>query len=220
MTVAFKRVSRREKARRLREHRAQRKIEHQRWLRWLVAFAQTPAVDQTAMEANRLRQEVADFQGVRFGRLVTDDNAPGYKGWRRRISMIKIVALQRQLISLFEELWPSDPAVSPSTIRMDPSLAGVFLTRIPITGQVAPTMITKGSHTFWWNVILALEQHGPLVRRCMARRRSTRCGHLFVRKRRQTYCSKACARRELARQWYERHRLDEQRRRRVAYQQR
>jgi len=214
--MSIQRISRPEMRRLRGALRTRRAIEHERALRWLVMFAQTPLTQQSSTDLGRIREKIEAFQRICVSGLVTV-RTDSTRARLRPISVGRIRAMQRHLADLFESLWPRDPlSVNQQTILLEPKHTRVLLTHAS-TGHVARSIAAPWPDAFWWLVIVLLEHYGVRIRRCMARQGSTRCGHLFIRTRRQTHCSKACARRELSRQRYERHCVEARRRRRAAY---
>jgi hypothetical protein len=55
---------------------------------------------------------------------------------------------------------------------------------------------------FWLCVVALLERFGHRLYRCQ----QEGCGRLFLKTKRQTYCSAACSQRERSRKWYRRNR--------------
>jgi hypothetical protein len=67
----------------------------------------------------------------------------------------------------------------------------------------------------WFGVVVLLEEFGPLIRRCHA----PGCRRLFVRTKRQEYCSRSCSQRVRSATWYAKHQRVAQAARRARYQQ-
>ena len=80
--------------------------------------------------------------------------------------------------------------------------------------QVERTALSEWPNTFWIAVLAILETGGHRLARCLR----PECCPVFVRMRRQQYCSPRCSQIMRSRRWYAAHRPEAQRRRREAYQ--
>jgi hypothetical protein len=216
--VPIERIDKRQRAELRQAARAGRARDQQRALEWLLAFAETPIGTDSGV-ADRIRLDLITFQQVPLSGLLRKDcNAT--RAQIRHLTVHDLATVQQQIANLVETVWPRDPTRTDrgSIPLAPPDLEGLFWTRVGKHGVLARTVVSaRWPASFWWAVILLVEQHSGRIRRCQARQGSTRCAQLFVRTRRQTFCSKACARRELARRWYEAHRAEAQRRRRATY---
>jgi len=125
--------------------------------------------------------------------------------------------MRDELRQLFAALWPTDGVeLTIPSYHLPVHIGGIYLTRVG-AGSIASVSIAEWPSTFWVAVADLLHQYGARIRRCSARHGANHCGRLFLRTRRQIFCSPQCAQRERSREWYDEHRTEAQRRRRVAY---
>ena len=203
------------------DRQARRAPEEQRLLQILIGLAQRPVAGQPPLDLDAVRGDLERLHtvgvttrlaGAASADLGVAPAVPDPRPGQRRLHDRAIGALQRQLHDLFESLLGDADALVHPYYRLTPQVACVYLTRVG-DGQVAS--ITVGSEApdrFWWNVLALLQRHGSRIRRCQARTGSRRCGRLFVRTRRQTFCSPTCAQRERARRRYDLQRAATERR--------
>ena len=216
--MPIERIDQRQRAELRQAARAGRARDQQRALEWLLTFAETP-IGTDSGAADRVRPGLMTFQQVPLSGLLLKDTQ-AIRDRLRHLTVHDLATVQQQIANLVETVWPRDPTrTDRSSILLPPAhVDRLFWTGVGKHGVLARTVVAaRWPASFWWAVILLLEQYSGRIRRCQARQGSTRCGRLFVRTRRQTFCSKACARRELARRWYEAHRAEAQRRRRATY---
>ncbi|PWT81408.1 MAG: hypothetical protein C5B57_10520 [Blastocatellia bacterium] len=201
---------------RRRERRADRAAAQEQWLHWLVDFVQVSIRDLPAVARRELQEKVAEFSHVRLSGTLP---MPPVANARIQLNLRELLSMQRQLRAICEKLWTRDPdsARTYPFVRVELGYSTVHLTPIGSSGRIGFMIEAEWPARFWWTVVKLFELHGSRIRRCISRQKSMRCGRLFVRTRRQMFCSKTCARRELARRWYELHRNEAQRRRRAAY---
>jgi CGNR zinc finger protein len=69
-------------------------------------------------------------------------------------------------------------------------------------GRTFPYTAGPWPVAFWFAIAAVIESGSPYLRRCTG----VECGKLFVRTKRQAYCSKACGQRTRSRRFYEAHR--------------
>jgi hypothetical protein len=195
------RISRQQLELRRREQRARRAREHEQWMKWLLAFERVPlgALD---IDRAKIVTEAGIFATVPVADVLPQN--PAQSGGQIA-TLGSLVDIQQTLTSMFEALWPSDATV-PVSFELPVRSIGMFVARENYSGQVQHWVTAAWPSNFWWVAIGLLEVYGARVRRCTARSGAGKCGRLFLRKRRQLFCSPACSRRELARRWYERHR--------------
>jgi hypothetical protein len=209
------RIPRKQLAQRRRARHEARAREAEERLHWLIAFARTPIATLTSSEREAVAKEVRAFAAFRVHGVVTETEsvlpAPA------DLTVRAVIALQSELGSMLNTLWPPNPAIPSVAFRLKAPSTGMFVARTTGTDQVQAVTTAVWPSTFWWVAVSLLQAHGTRIRRCMARTGATTCGRLFVRTRRQIFCSPACSRRERARQWYETHQTDERERRRAAY---
>ena len=80
--------------------------------------------------------------------------------------------------------------------------------------QVERTVFAEWPNVFWIAVLAILEDGGHRLARCLR----PECCRVFVRIRRQQYCSPRCSQIMRSRRWYAAHRPEARSRRRQAYQ--
>ena len=131
---------------------------------------------------------------------------------------------QARLRRVLEELRPSDPQVDPAwqLIRY-PSIPGaiknVYLMNDLRSDSVSGFKRVYGAdwrHLRWLAIASLLEEFGEHVVRCDA----PDCAHLFLRTRRQQYCSRKCSQRVRSASWYKEHQETAKQKRRQAYRER
>src|SRR4051794_5459422 len=77
-------------------------------LHWLIAFAQTPIATFTSSEREALAKQVRAFAAFRVNGVVTETKSvlPA----RADLTVRAVIALQSELGSMLNTLWPPDPA--------------------------------------------------------------------------------------------------------------
>ena len=131
--------------------------------------------------------------------------------------------LQSRLRHLLDDLRPADPEFEPAWPRiMYPSIPGA-ITRVHLMNDLSDepglgfqrVYGADWRHLRWLAIAALLEEFGAQIIRCEA----PECTHLFLRNRRQQYCSRPCSQRVRSTKWYNEHRETAKERRRQVYKQ-
>ncbi len=191
-------------------------------LEWLIDFERCDVSTLGKEDLIAIRQRLGRFTSVRDGDVLPVEVLSGSKTASAsripRLSRKVIADIQKNLRALFTLIRPPDqtPSMPPIRVRIEARTQGVDVVAFG-SGQIDSVHAAVWPDILWLAIIALLQEHGTKIRRCGARTGATRCGTLFLRSRRQTFCSKACSQRERARRWYERHGSEVRRQRRAAY---
>ena len=131
---------------------------------------------------------------------------------RRDVTPAALRALQRTLATKLDGLVPTsgNPAVS----LLEQELGAHRVVLMVCERQVERTVFAEWPNVFWIAVLAILEDGGHRLARCLR----PECCRVFVRIRRQQYCSPRCSQIMRSRRWYAAHRPEARSRRRQAYQ--
>jgi hypothetical protein len=116
------------------------------------------------------------------------------------LSIDDLRALQPRLREGLTALFPSEAWQPP--LQWDPKFAIESIEIARGTHEFGLIYVVAWPGAFWFAAVKLLEHHGTSVERCQ------RCARLYVRTKRQTFCSAACAQRARSQKWYARHRDD------------
>lgn len=123
----------------------------------------------------------------------------------------EIRAIHVQLREILHALWPRSGETAKQRI---PLPAGIQCVHLSNDGkEIRRIYGANWPDWFWVGIAALLEEFGSHIERCQA----PDCGRLFLRIRRQSYCSAECSQRVRSRRWYEAHRDEARERRREAY---
>ena len=215
-----------------------------RWVDWLLFFHALPVADLQASDwvrlklATQLEGFATRFMG--FGRvwpsrIVTGQAdlaiLPGWGGIPkprpRRLTRAQVRDIHARLRQVCDALFPvNDAQADAATVFLPVHIQHVGLRRSRVgaarqqttaTGQEAGTVVrvygAPWPDWLWLAIAAALEEFGPRMIRCTV----PDCRRLFLRNRRQAYCSTACSQRVRSKLWYDTHRAEVQKRRRQSY---
>lgn len=144
----------------------------------------------------------------------------------RPLTREEILSLHRELRRLLGELRPMEPFAPVN----DWTAAAVAFPRVTIPARIQRIDLTwnlgREAHEItsvygaewpdwlWLAIAAVLKEFGPWIVRCEAQD----CRRLFLRTRRQAYCSPECSQRVRSKRWYEAHQDKAREQRREAYQ--
>ena len=130
---------------------------------------------------------------------------------RRDVTRSALRALQRTLATKLDGLVPTSDEHASLLVQE----VGAHRAVLQVSGrQVERTVFSEWPNAFWIEVLAILEDGGHRLARCLR----PECRRVFVRRRRQQYCSPRCSQIMRSQRWYAAHRPEAQRRRREAYQ--
>ena len=128
--------------------------------------------------------------------------------------------VQARLRHVLAVLRPSDPPFEPSRVRIMYSSIPGAITGLYLMNDVSNEGLgiqrvygADWRHVRWLAIASLLEEFGARIVRCKA----PECTQLFLRNRRQEYCSKKCSQKVRSLKWYTAHRDTARARRRQAY---
>ena len=174
-----------------------------RHLALLVEFAYA---ELTATATERWARELPAVQWSSFAEMLPTGPTP------RDVTPAALRALQRTLATKLDALVPTSGNPEQSLLVQE---VGAHRVVLLVRGrQVERTALSEWPNTFWIAVLAILETGGHRLARCLR----PECCRVFVRMRRQQYCSPRCSQIMRSRRWYAAHRPEAQRRRREAYQ--
>jgi hypothetical protein len=224
----------------------QSKADPERWMRWLLFFCQINLRRSSKEEwiglkhdLHALCQSSSTFDFVqmwRGSRIAASPKAQfefakgQLTGLRTRTDVLTVQKILKEgLSNLYPKQLPTDHDKVFRVWKIPASVPEVYMTRFSMmAGQrirkKAPSRPknTKGAFSpqlrfylkwpdlFWLAVSEIIEQCGPQLRQC------EECKTLFLRNKRQTYCSEACSQRVRSRKWYKKHGKESQNDRRQA----
>ena len=127
--------------------------------------------------------------------------------------------VQAHLRQVLKDLRPIDSQRGPPPV-MYPSIPGVIKRVHLVNDRFAESGLgikrvygADWCHLRWLAIATLLEECGEQIARCLA----PGCTQLFLRNRRQEYCSRSCSQKVRSSTWYEAHREDAKERRRQSY---
>jgi hypothetical protein len=143
----------------------------------------------------RLRSKVR--RGLYRGVVLTTD---GYMmaRWSERDTR----RLHRQLATILDKLLPPTPASAALERGMafiPAPLGRVYLSREE--SRIRRSYGAADANLIWFGIAELLEEFGGLLALCAA----PGCGRIFVRERRQQYCSASCSQKVRSATWYRKH---------------
>ena len=174
-----------------------------RHLALLVEFAYA---ELTATATERWARELPDLRWSSPAGVLSSGPT------RRDVTPAALRALQRTLATKLDGLVPTsgNPAVS----LLEQELGAHRVVLMVCGRQVERTVFAEWPNVFWIAVLAILEDGGHRLARCLR----PECCRVFVRIRRQQYCSPRCSQIMRSRRWYAAHRPEARSRRREAYQ--
>jgi hypothetical protein len=213
----------------------QSKADPERWMRWLLSFCQINLRQLSNQEWIGLKSDLHalcqssspfDFAQIwRASRIAASPKAQfefekgQMRGLRTRRDILTVQKILKEgLTQLYPKQLPTDHDKVFRVWKVPASVPEVYMTRFSLmAGQrirkKAPSRAknTKSAFSpqlrfypkwpdlFWLAVLEIIEQCGPQLRQC------EECKTLFLRNKRQTYCSEACSQRVRSRKWYKKH---------------
>lgn len=200
----------------------QEKRKPQYWIRWLLSFHDIDLESLISKEWEALHKDAVEFTLWRIynkGVIAVPDSESkpdrsALKGIQQMlrdalnhftagsISMWSVPAKINniQLVGYYDKGDGQQPI---GLLLPIPSSHGFVL-------HVRP-LVSDWTSSFWLTVVYLLEAYGTLLRKC------EECSRIFLKTRRQEYCSKQCSQRVRARRWYEAHREKAKEKRRQTY---
>ena len=218
--------------------------ERDRWLDWLLFFYALPVATLRTSEwvTLKLPTQLEGFAtrfmglgGVWPSGIVTGQAdlaiLPGWGGILkprpRRLTRAQVCEIHARLCQACDALFPvNEEHAAAATVFIPANIQHVGLRRSRVgtarqkakaTGHEAGTVVRVYGAAWpdwlWLAIAAALEEFGPRIIRCTV----PDCRRLFLRNRRQAYCSTACSQRVRSKHWYDTHRAEAQKRRRQSY---
>ncbi len=141
----------------------------------------------------------------------------------RQPTRTEVRRVHAQVRRVLSELWPTRDPGDAGNDRVPANLRKFGRTMIP--ARIDRVYLSAGPRgvrrlygaasrdLIWIGISGLLEEFGDRLRRCDA----PGCGRLFVRERRQVYCSTSCSQRVRSAKWYSSHQEEARERRRRAY---
>lgn len=177
----------------------------------VLRFESTAQSEISATAARELFEDVCFIPMVLLRPDVLYPHAHGLRKGRLRLDEIRDVhdRLQRSMGSLF----PRDPTEwRRGRVEIWPVQIDHIGLAVDEHGQWQRDYHPAGwKDSFWLGVIALLEVYGERIRRCLD------CAQLFLRQKRQQYCSPQCSQRVRSARYYEAHAPQERDRRHAAY---
>ena len=214
----------------VRQRRTHHTMRLDRGVRWLLAFYRMSLTDLSRQGWGTLRDQLTSFEALAqtgprriypvrwLDQLLADEGSlqattGDARGPRPPAHMrrTEIRQLQRQLRACVDDLLPPAGAPKAGEIR----LWAVPLRRVALAStrdRVSWVCAAAWPDIFWAAALSLIDAYGARLRRCPQCRTT-----LFLKRKRQTYCSSSCSQRARSGRWYARHREEAQRRRRFAY---
>jgi hypothetical protein len=127
------------------------------------------------------------------------------------VSDAEIRRWHRELRRACDILFPIPPAPRWERRQWQPPIRAQRLALLQYHRRFAQITVATWPDTVWVTVLSLLEEFGPRVHRCPV------CQTLFLKHKRQMYCSATCAQRARSSRWYARHGDLARKRRRDAY---
>ena len=131
-----------------------------------------------------------------------------------RVSRSRVRTVHAEVRRASVEIFPTNPSDQWQMRSWRPPMHARVPMLVSEHGRVGQMLEAGWPDTVWVSIMSLLEEFGREIRRCgvCAERR------LFLKRRRQEYCSRQCSQRARSARWYTAHRPEAQRRRRTAYQ--
>ena len=213
----------------------QGKADPERWMRWLLSFCEINLRRLSKEEWIALKHDLHalcqssspfDFaQMWRGSRIAASPKAQfefakgQWTGLRTRTDLVTVQNILKEgLTNLYPKQLPTDHDKVFRVWKVPASVPEVYMTRFSLmAGQrirkKAPSrpkntksaffpqlrFYPKWPDLFWLAVSEIIEQCGPHLRQC------EECKTVFLRNKRQTYCSEGCSQRVRSRKWYKKH---------------
>jgi hypothetical protein len=132
------------------------------------------------------------------------------------VTRVRIRAVHRELRRGLSALFPADDPRFWERRRWQPPVRAQRPAVLRQHRRVSQVLEATWPDTVWITVMSLLDSLGSAIRRCPV------CAEhrLFVKSKRQEYCSPQCSQRARSARWYRRHRALAQERRRAAYERR
>lgn len=200
-----------------------------RWTNWLLSLRNRDLRSLTRDEWKILQREIIEFcelGPVSSFRIVAKLLPPVpyvflERGRSQKISLSRrqVEEWQSALRQVLDDLFPLTgdgrwtipaPIVRTQLQRTDGSMVDSRGKETPIS-WVSRTDSARWPDIFWWRVAEMLQTFGSVTRRCL------HCQTLFLRIKRQAYCSKQCSGNARAKRWYEAHKEEAKERRHLFY---
>jgi hypothetical protein len=194
-------------------------------VRWLLRFYRVDLTGET--EWTTLGTKILGFAvrlmgaGSVWPASVLDGRAelglaPGYGGVPTQLPAIPTEQETREIHARVREvldaLRPIGGATQPVNVSLPAQIQLVQLSSID--GQTIKRRYgSEWPDWFWLALAAALEEFGERISRCEA----SDCARLFLRVRRQAYCSAECSQRVRSRRWYQAHATEARAQRRNTY---
>jgi hypothetical protein len=179
---------------------------HKELLQWLIDFEALDLAASTPADLDRIGRELDRFRTVRVpgpsGMSVIVDSG-GAPRAEPIFSAAEIRAVQQRVRTFLTAVRPRVPWEAPEWYSL-PVLPAIGVSTVGAQ-QIVSAIRAPWPQGFWVVVWALVLRYGTQLRRCEARQGAGTCGRLFLRTRRQLFCSQTCAQRERARRWYERH---------------
>ncbi len=218
------------------------KRDAERWMRWLLVFCHRDFRKLPKMERVNLKKDLFDlcqssscfdlaelWRGTRISAYPEADlqlqkgAVPGLRTTRDIVTIQRI--LKEGLTQLYPDKLPNDLNDAFRIWEIPASIPKLSVTRFsllakqrlrkksfPTNSAFHPRLsfYTKWPDLFWFTVAEIIEECGPRLRRC------EECKSLFLREKRQAYCSQACSQKVRSRKWYMKHGEEIKKKRRQA----
>ena len=174
----------------------------------LLDFAQADIDALPVAKRQHLLAAMRSFVGE-IGLLVDSTGESNVVTTVPTLSMEQVRSLQQPLRDGLESLYPSGVWRPP--LQWAPPLAVEAIEIARGSREFGLIYVVAWPDAFWFAALKLLEHYGTSVRRC------ARCGRLFIRTKRQEYCTPACSQNTRSQRWYESHRDDVLERRHESY---
>jgi hypothetical protein len=194
-------------------------------VRWLLAFSALKLPPDADWEVLGKRILLFAFRLIGCGGVwpVSEAGEIGFRivtGWGavpREFPPVpaegEIRAFHAQLREILNALWSGSGEHPGGLVRIPAAVQHVYL-HLTLDSRGIKRIYGSGWPAWLWLAVAAvLEEFGSHIKRCQA----PHCGRLFLRIRRQAYCSVECSQRVRSRRWYEAHQNEARDRRRDAY---
>lgn len=172
-------------------------------IRWVLNFGEGELQPDTDWDRLNFRLRRCARSFLEFGSVSC--SVP------RFISKADVFEIHGRLRRILDGFWPKDGKAATSTAYFPTGIE--FLVLDKDGKEIWPTYIGKWPNCFSVGIAAVFMRFGPQIARCQA----PDCRRLFLRIRRQTYCSPECSQRVRSAAWYKTHRDEARERRRRAY---